>query len=464
MDAPVGEVVDLAPAGEGDALDHIESSPGSAWLDVPPAQAIAELEAEAQAAADADPVARHDLAYLTTDLVAGAALTRANLAAQEAEATRPLTPNELEELAIIDPSAWRAYLEAQKVKLGLPTLAATLDVVQPLRERQTGRGTPTAPEVLPEPASPYPVSIAQMTRPPHLDDWVIEGAMRLGSFWVLGATEGAGKSYIRDEIAMRCALGSGALFGHYPVVRRVRVLLLDEDNGPEEEWRRNEAMFAHVGTDRAAMTDYFRVSLAGVLLDDVTWQARVRAWIAELSIGLLILDPISMMYRAKELREELLPVANYLRSLQRDRPELVIVLVHHLRKPVSGQKPTDKALSDLRGALWGQVADVVALVTPLGERRVKWALHKRIQPSEAILEQTQAGPFTYVGDVGGDARRVSNDDRVLACVDAGGTSVNEVLLATGIAERTAWAAIRRLRAAGILSPGGALKRTSEAAE
>lgn len=420
----------------------------------------AQLMAEARAAADLDPVARHELAYLTPELVTGAALTRANLAAQETEATRPLTPDERAELAAIDRAAWRTHIEAEQVRLRLAILAETLDVVYPLSDARAAAG----PEAFPDPEPPCPVSIAQMTRPPHVDDWVIEGAMRLGSFWVLGATEGAGKSYIRDEIAMRCALGSGALFGHYPVVRRVRVLLLDEDNGPEEEWRRNEAMFAHVGTDRAAMTDYLRVSLAGVLLDDVTWQARVRAWIAELSIGLLILDPISMMYRAKELREELLPVANYLRSLQRDRPELVIVLVHHLRKPVSGQKPTDKALSDLRGALWGQVADVVALVTPLGERRVKWALHKRIQPSEAILEQTQAGPFTYVGDVGGDARRVSNDDRVLACVDAGGTSVNEVLLATGIAERTAWAAIRRLRAAGILSPGGALKRTSEAAE
>ena len=103
-------------------------------------------------------------------------------------------------------------------------------------------------------------------------------------------------------------------------------------------------------------------------------------------------------------------------------------------------------------------------MTPLGERRVKWALHKRIQPSEVILEQTLAGPFTYVGDVGGDARRISNDHRVLACIDAGATSVNEVVLATGMAERTAWAAVRRLRLAGILTSGGALARTSAAAE
>ena len=44
------------------------------------APSLAELEAEARAAAAADPIARHDLAYLRPDLVAGAALTRANLA------------------------------------------------------------------------------------------------------------------------------------------------------------------------------------------------------------------------------------------------------------------------------------------------------------------------------------------------------------------------------------------------
>ena len=63
-----------------------------AALDLAPT--VAELEAEAQAAAEVDPDARHELAYLTPVLIGGAATTRVNLAAQDAEATRPLTPDE----------------------------------------------------------------------------------------------------------------------------------------------------------------------------------------------------------------------------------------------------------------------------------------------------------------------------------------------------------------------------------
>lgn len=319
-------------------------------------------------------------------------------------------------------------------------------------------------DAVPPAAQVHPEALSTMTRPSTVDEWDVENFLRPSVFAVIASMEGVGKSQMRDELAMRCALGRGSLFGFYPVVRQLNVLLVDEDNGPEEEWRRNEAMLAHLGAARSELTGYYRISLAGVLLDDPAWQARIRAWVSELEIGLLILDPVSMMYRAKELREELLPVANFLRALQREHPGLVVVLVHHLRKPVANQKPTDRALSDLRGALWGQVADVVALVTPLGDRRVKWALHKRIRPSELILEQTETGPFAFVAEADAGDRRQSSDDRVMACVDAGAVSIDEVVIGTGMPKRTAWNAVKRLRDAGVLRRDGVFERVDEASE
>lgn len=62
-DLDVDEVVDLFPATAPEARDE-----------------LAELEAEAEAAAAADPVAAHDLAYLTPDGIARAAAWRAGLA------------------------------------------------------------------------------------------------------------------------------------------------------------------------------------------------------------------------------------------------------------------------------------------------------------------------------------------------------------------------------------------------
>jgi|GEM_PF-3307643 len=98
----------------------------TAWATLDTAPTCAELEAEAHAAADVDPEARHELAYLTPGLIADAATARRNLEAQEAEAMRPLTTDER--------ASYRAIVEAERERLGLATLAETLDVIDPLPE------------------------------------------------------------------------------------------------------------------------------------------------------------------------------------------------------------------------------------------------------------------------------------------------------------------------------------------
>jgi putative DNA primase/helicase len=131
----------ITDVADGGALAPDELTP---WAALDGAPTLAELEAEARAAADVDPEAEHELAYLTPELIADAATTRRNLAAQEAEATRPLTPDELTDLAAIDPAAWRAYLETEKVRLGLATLAETLDVIDPVGGEAKTEPAPSA--------------------------------------------------------------------------------------------------------------------------------------------------------------------------------------------------------------------------------------------------------------------------------------------------------------------------------
>jgi hypothetical protein len=116
----------ITDAAGGGGLAPDELTPWAA-LDVAPT--LAELEAEARAAANVDPEARHELGYLTPDLLADAAATRRNLAAQEAEATRPLTPDEQ--------VSYLAIVEVERQRLGLATLAETLEVIDPLGEGET---------------------------------------------------------------------------------------------------------------------------------------------------------------------------------------------------------------------------------------------------------------------------------------------------------------------------------------
>jgi putative DNA primase/helicase len=87
------------------------------------------LEAKAHPISADDPRYPVPESHPTPAEIEAAAVTRANLAADEAEATRPLTDAErVDHLAIV---------EAQRVRLGLPTLTETLDVLYPVPPRRT---------------------------------------------------------------------------------------------------------------------------------------------------------------------------------------------------------------------------------------------------------------------------------------------------------------------------------------
>ncbi len=173
----------------------------------------------------------------------------------------------------------------------------------------------------------------------------------------------------------------------------------------------------------------------------------------------MILDAVSAMYSVRELREYLKPVGDYFKRLLVRFPRLAILAAHHLRKPPAGEAPADRMLADLRGGFWGQEAHSVALAWSLGERRVRLAVRKRLPNHDVILEQTDTGLFRFVADA--NERPLANDDRVLACIDAGADTVEEVMLATGMAKRTVWNAVGRLRKAGILAEKGRLERPAE---
>lgn len=230
-------------------------------------------------------------------------------------------------------------------------------------------------------APPVPLHVAELTEPPHgVDEWLFRNFMRPSTLNVLAASQGIGKSYLRTEIGMRAVTGRGALLGVYETCRRVNVLVLDEDMGILEEWLREEAVARQLGLERAELQGYYRVSFGGVRLDDPRWFAWLDRVVAERDIGLLIFDPISEFYAVKELREELLPIKNGLRSLMRRHPGLSVLVVHHLKKLAPRTKQSDRNLDDVRGALWGQAADMIALMAPLGDRRVGFEVHKRVPP------------------------------------------------------------------------------------
>lgn len=304
-----------------------------------------------------------------------------------------------------------------------------------------------------------PVQFCDIQAPVGVDRWAIEGLLRCGSWGLLASTPGLGKTQMLREIALRAALGKGPVFERYPLPSRLRTLVIDEENGPAEEWRREEMIRVALGVERADVAGYFRTSWYGLDLLDPGWQNRLETWIECFEIELLILDAISDMYSVKELREYLGPIGTFFKRLLLRFPTLAILASHHLRKMPPGEAQAERMLSDLRGGFWDQQAQMVALAWSLGERRVRLAVRKRVPNHDGIFEQTDAGLLRFVADA--HERPTANDDRVMASIDAGATAVDEVVLATGLPERTAWNAVKRLRKAGLLVARGALQRPLE---
>ena len=308
---------------------------------------------------------------------------------------------------------------------------------------------------------PRPIIAAQASPPAESDVWLARNLIRPGHLVMLTGPPSVAKSWARTQLACSTAAGLSTFLDHYELPARLRVLVIDEDNGADEEWRREAAMIGHLEIVRGDLDVVFRVSLAGVQLDQERWQLWLRALIVELELDVVILDPISEMHGGKELREDpsFAALRRYLKQLKVDFPGLAVMLVHHTRKLPSADRHQERTLEDVRGQ-WGQTPDVIIVMSPLGDRRVRWETHKRVPRSVLILEQLPDGPFRVVADE--QARKPSTDDRLLTAIDAGAESIDEVQVATGLPRSTLFRAQQRLRRAGILAPRGALRRAEDA--
>jgi hypothetical protein len=196
----------------------------------------ADLRAEAEAAAQADPIARLEWGRLS---------------------------KEEQDRAIVRTAEWRVGVEASAQRAGFASIEEYIDLVDPIPDRSWPIVGPSSDLVaMPDPTEPASLpdlaDVATIERPATLDDELVEGFMRPGKLILIAASEGVGKSYVRKELEIRLALGLGALFGHYAITRAVRVGTVDEENGPDEEYRRDEEMLGRLGLTRDALAGRYR--------------------------------------------------------------------------------------------------------------------------------------------------------------------------------------------------------------
>jgi hypothetical protein len=332
-----------------------------------------------------------------------------------------------------------------------------------LDDTELGLEYDPGPEPEAMPSAPSFQCVADATEPAELDDWLVDGLLRPGALGILASAEGIGKSYARLELAVRLATGTGALFGHYPIRRPARVVLLDEENGPAEEYRRELDVLDSLGLPRSVLAGYFRVSYAGMNLTKPERQEWLRRELDGIGPDLLILDTGGAMV-GDEWGEPLKAAVRYLRSL----PCAVLVCVHLTKPPRDNHRGGQhgSALSDVMGQ-WTRSADVVAVMADLGAGRARWTVRKRVPPSSLVL--AQRGGLWDVVAVAEDHEAASTDTRILRAIAAGATAADELRMALGTTDRplpkqTLYDALRRLRADGYLEKGAPLALTKAGLE
>jgi DNA-binding transcriptional ArsR family regulator len=299
----------------------------------------------------------------------------------------------------------------------------------------------------------YPEPLPDLTPPLEPDAFLVGGFIRPGTTVMLTGPPGSSKSWAARQLAMACAAGLESFLDTYSIERPLNVLLIDEDNGPDEEWRRDETLLAHLGLHRNQLGRLRRLSLGGVQFDQERWQQWLRGNIHLLDIDLVIADPISEMHGGKELRDDpgFRSMLGFLKRLKVDFPRLATLQVHHTRKEMAGDRTKDRSLDYVRGQ-WGQTPDVVALMWGLGERRVAWELHKRVPRSKLILEASPSGPIVKVADeTTSSSQRMETDGRVMAALAAGAEQADEIVTATGLSRRGVYKVLSRLAEAGLVT-------------
>ena len=308
---------------------------------------------------------------------------------------------------------------------------------------------------------PLPMPLAKIPAPENPDTYLVGNLIRPGTTVMLTGPPGAAKSWASRQLAYACGAGVPIFLDRYEIARPLNVLVIDEDNGPDEEWRRDERLLTHLGLTRDAMTTVRRVSLAGVQLDSEVWQRWLRGQVRLHALDLVILDPISEMHGGKELREDpaFRSLLAFLKRLKVDFPGLATLLVHHTRKLPAADRTSSRGLEDVRGQ-WGQTPDVVVIVSPLGERRMKWEVHKRVPHSSLILEQLAEGQpaegslHMVADETVMRSKAMENDAVVIDAIRGGLTTFAEIQAALSMPKSTLNRVLTRLVRAHVVAKDG----------
>lgn len=181
--------------------------------------------------------------------------------------------------------------------------------------------------------------------------WLIQELWADQAVGILGGEPKCCKSFLALDMAVSVASGAPCL-RRFPVCRTAPVLLFPAEDSLVVVRQRLEGICAAAHTSLEALPIYV-ITAPRLLLDIPQDREQLRQTVAALNPALLVLDPFIRLHRCDEnASKEVAPLLGYLRELQREF-HLAVLLVHHVRKGSSKQRPGQalRGSSDLHG--WG---------------------------------------------------------------------------------------------------------------
>lgn len=301
-------------------------------------------------------------------------------------------------------------------------------------------------------AFPIPEDRGKARLSPIGDVEYVEDIGRPGRILVVAAEEGTGKSYTTSgELAIRLCLGGGTFAGTWDILDTGPVLVLSEMHA-DDDWQREERILAALNLDRVGLVGgYYRLDLMTAAhgkpaLQSDEWCAWTAEWMRSVNAKALIVDTATAASNVDPWGPDIQEVYRRLRLMQKSYPELLVVLVVHMKKP---QGRGERRISDVLGE-WGRWCDVLLLMENDGAslERVKVTVRKRVRQERRFIATKRDGLLVDPEDITAKTTAVPLADVVAAITSNPGITAKELGVQLGVSKPTAQRYAAAAEAAG----------------